>query len=127
MGHRAEAHHAQALRGVQPASGRSLLSGDALFRSRDYELEHTKSWTYIWPPNVFFFFFAFVTVPTRSSSLELSDTRVCEPQIPVRLGATAQFCKGVVRRPDHALQPPLHVGSEEWRERWGTPTMALHI
>jgi len=30
------------------------------------------------------------------SSLELSDTKVYEPQIRARLGATANFCKAVV-------------------------------
>ena len=46
----------------------------------------------------FFFFFTLVTGPLRSLSLELSDTRVYEPQIRARLGTTAHFCKVVVRR-----------------------------
>jgi len=36
----------------------------------------------------FFFFFTLVTGPRRSLSLELSDTRVYEPQIRARLGTT---------------------------------------
>ena len=35
-----------------------------------------------------FFFFTLVTGPRRSLSLELSDTRVYEPQIRARLGTT---------------------------------------
>jgi len=96
--------------------GCSLLPGDH-FRvatrsiedqERHHELEYTQSWTYICPPGVFFFF-ALVTVPRRSLSLKLSDTGVCEPQIRARLGITAQFCKVVVRRPDHALRTPLQA------------------
>ena len=37
-----------------------------------------------------------MTGPTRSLSLELSDTRVCAPQIRASLGTTAHFCKVVV-------------------------------
>ena len=40
--------------------------------------------------------FTLVTGPTRSSSLTLSDTRVCQPQIRARLGTTAPFCQVVV-------------------------------
>ena len=39
-----------------------------------------------------FFFFTLVTGPRRSLSLQLSDTRVYEPQIRARLGTTAHFC-----------------------------------
>ena len=42
------------------------------------------------------FFFTLVTGPRRSLSLKLSDTRVYEPQIRVRLGTTAHFCEVVV-------------------------------
>jgi len=41
----------------------------------------------------FFFLFTGVTVPRRSLSLKLSDTRVYEPQIRARLGTTAHLCK----------------------------------
>ena len=43
----------------------------------------------------FFFFFTLVTGPRRSSSLELSDTRVYEPQIRACLITTAHFCEVV--------------------------------
>ena len=36
---------------------------------------------------------------TLLSSLELSDTKVYEPQIRARLGNAARFCKGVVLQP----------------------------
>ena len=39
------------------------------------------------------FFFTLVTSPRRSLSLNLSDTRVYEPQIQARLGTTAHFCE----------------------------------
>ena len=39
------------------------------------------------------FFFTLVTGPGRSLSLELSDTRVYEPQVRSRLGTTAHFCE----------------------------------
>jgi len=40
----------------------------------------------------FFFFFTLVTGPRRSVSLELSDTRVYEPQIRARLGRRGWTC-----------------------------------
>ena len=42
------------------------------------------------------FFVALVTVPRSSLSLQLSDTRVYEPQIRARLVTTAHFCEVVV-------------------------------
>ena len=44
-------------------------------QARNYELEYTKSWTYIFPLGVFFFFFALNKVPRRPSSLKLSDAK----------------------------------------------------
>ena len=41
---------------------------------------------------MFFFFFALVTGPSRSPSLELSDTRVYAPQMRARVGTTAHVC-----------------------------------
>ena len=41
--------------------------------------------------NVLSFFLTLVTGPRRSSSLQLSDTRVSEPQIRARLGTTWYF------------------------------------
>ena len=41
----------------------------------------------------FFFFFTLVTASRKSSSLQLSDARVYEPQIRARLGNTAHFCR----------------------------------
>jgi len=47
-------------------------------------------------PDSSFFFFTLVTGPRRSLSLELSDTRVYEPQVRSRLGTTTHFCEVVV-------------------------------
>jgi len=46
-----------------------------------------------------YFFFALVTGPRRSLSLELSDTKVYEPQTRARLGITSHFCEVVVLQP----------------------------
>ena len=43
--------------------------------------------------------------PSRSLSLKLSDTRVYEPQIRARLGATAHFCEVVVLTPPNTCTP----------------------
>jgi len=43
------------------------------------------------PREAFFFFFTLVTGPRRSLSLNLSDTRVYEPQLRARLSTTAHF------------------------------------
>ena len=48
------------------------------------------------PTPYFFFFFTLVTGPRRSLSLNLSHTRVYEPQIRARLGTTAHFRQVVV-------------------------------
>jgi len=45
-----------------------------------------------------FFFVTLVKGPRRSLSLNLSDTRVYEPQIRARLGTTAHFCEVDVLR-----------------------------
>jgi len=42
-----------------------------------------------------FFFCTLVIGPRRSLSLQLSDTRVYEPQIRARLGTTVHFCEVV--------------------------------
>ena len=48
-------------------------------------------------PKLTSFLFTLVTDPGRSLSLNLSETRVYEPQIRARLGTTAHFCKVVVK------------------------------
>ena len=53
----------------------------------------------------FFFFFTLVTGPIRSSSLKLSDTRVCAPQIRARLGTTAHFCEVLLPGPSTPWGP----------------------
>ena len=57
-----------------------------------------------------FFLFTFVTGPRRSSSLKLSDTRVCEPQIPARLGATTILRGWMVQ----ACGGSLHISLHRW-------------
>ena len=52
------------------------------------------------PGIFFFFFFALVTGPKRSLSLDLGDTRIFEPQIRACLGTTAHFYNVVVLTPD---------------------------
>ena len=47
-----------------------------------------------------FFFFTLVTVPRRFLNLNLSDTRVYEPQIRARLGTTCTEGKTVAEEPN---------------------------
>ena len=61
---------------------------------------------------VSFFFFTLVTGPRRSLSLELSDTRVYEPQIRARLVTTTHFYVMVVLQcsPPPSHQPAVGTG-----------------
>jgi len=52
-----------------------------------------------------FFFFTLVTGPRRSLSLELSNTRVYEPQIRARLVTTAHFCAGLAQQAAGGTHP----------------------
>ena len=72
-----------------------------------------------------FFFFTLVTVPRRSLSRMLSDTRVCEPQIRARLGTTAHFCEVVVLTL-LSRSPDLGAGSVQSRLRSIHDTRARH-
>ena len=70
--------------------GNVLFGSDNALRLWDLRTPHA-------PPAVlkvffFFFFLTFVTGPTRSLSLKLTDTRVYEPQIRARLVTTAHVC-----------------------------------
>ena len=58
----------------------------------------------------FFFFFTLVIGPRRSLSLELSDTRVYEPQIRARLGTASHFCSERVWDEPRALERDDAVG-----------------
>ena len=57
------------------------------------------------PPTPPSFFFTLGTGPRMSLSLTLSDTRVYEPQIRARLGATCAAClSGEPRSADHLVE-----------------------
>ena len=61
------------------------------------------------------FFFTLVTGPRRSLSLQLSETRVYEPQIRARLGTTTHFCEVQDAAEAHARPPsPQHLHHQLW-------------
>ena len=89
--------------------GNVLFGSDNALRLWDLRTPHA-------PPAVlkvfFFFFLTFVTGPTRSLSLKLTDTRVYGPQIRARLVTAAHLCGVVVRklRAVRVGQCPLTLG-----------------